>query len=447
METVSSLNWDQIVEEATQILCEYVRIDTTNPPGNELAGAEYLRGICKKEGLEVEIFPSANNRANLLARLKGDGTKKPIILLSHIDVVGAEKEEWSVEPFAGIVKDGSIWGRGTVDCKGLGVMELMSMILLKKNQIKLKRDVILLAVADEETGGEVGAGWMIRNHPDKLRAEFVLNEGGVGMKGGVAGRDSFAPCFGEKGPCWIKVAAEGMPGHGSMPSKDNANDILINALGRLQRYQFPLMGKWVKEALLYFARRASIFRSFLLRMLASPLLSVFLFLLKGVVTKNKRFNAMLRNTVALTNLKAGFKENVIPSRSEAVLDCRLIPGTSTPRFISDLQKIINDQRIKIEVIKNYDASQSPLDTEFFEVIEKTIRKNSPQAMVMPILAPGFTDSRWLREQGLIAYGLIPCLLSSEEVDSIHGRDEKISLESFKLGLKNVYEICLEICTR
>jgi acetylornithine deacetylase/succinyl-diaminopimelate desuccinylase-like protein len=446
VETLSSSNWDQIIAEATNILCDYIRIDTTNPPGNELAGAEYLKKICEREGLKVEILSSATNRANLLVRLSGDGSKRPIILLNHIDVVGVEKDEWSVEPFAGVVKEGFIWGRGSLDCKGLGVMELMALILLKRNQIKLKRDIIFLATADEETGGEMGAGWMVRNHADKLKAEFVFNEGGVGMKGGIGGRDAFAPCLGEKGPCWVRLTAEGQPGHGSMPSKDNANDILINALGRLQRYQFPLMGgKWVKEALLYFARRASIFRSILFRLLASPLLSVIFFFLKGTIAKNKRFNAMLRNTVALTNLKAGFKENVIPSRSEAILDCRLLPGTSATQFVSDLRKVIGDQRIKVEVIKNYEASQSPLDTEFFEVVETVIRRNSPQALVMPILAPGFTDSRWLRELGAIAYGLVPCLLSPEKIDSIHGRDEKISLESFKLGIKNIYEICLELC--
>lgn len=446
METVSSPDWDQIIEEATRILCDYIRIDTTNPPGNELAGAEYLQKICEKEGLEVELFSSAANRANLLTRLTGDGSEGPIILLSHIDVVGAEKDEWCVDPFAGVVKEGCIWGRGTLDCKGLGVMELMALILLKRNKIKLKRDIIFLATADEETGGEMGAGWMVRNHADKLKAEFVLNEGGVGMKGGIGGRDAFAPCLGEKGPCWIKLTAEGLPGHGSMPSKDNANDILINALGRLQRYAHPLLGrKWIKEVLLYFARRGSLLRSLLLRLLASPLLSVLLFFLKGPLTKNKRFNALLRNTIALTNLKAGFKENVIPSRSEATLDCRLLPGTSTARFIKDLQEIIGDQRLKIEVIKNYDASQSPLDTEFFEIIETVLRRNSPQALIMPILAPGFTDSRWLREQELVAYGLIPCLLSPGEIDTIHGRDERIPLESFKLGIKNIYEICLGLC--
>ncbi len=446
METITSLDWDQVIEEATRILCDYIRIDTTNPPGNELAGAEYLQKICEREGIEVEIFSSAANRANLLARLIGNGPKEPIILLSHIDVVGAEKSEWCVDPFAGVVKEEYIWGRGSLDCKGLGVMELMSLILLRRNQIKLKRDIILLATADEETGGEMGAGWMVRNHAEKLKAKFALNEGGVGMKGGIGGRDAFAPCFGEKGPCWIRLTAEGLPGHGSMPSKDNANDILINALGRLQGYDYPLRGgRWIKEVLLYFAHKESLSRSLLLRLLASPLLSIILFFLNGSLSKNKRFNAMLRNTVALTNLRAGFKENVIPSRSEAILDCRLLPGASTTRFIRDLQKIISDQRIKAEIIKNYDASQSPLDTEFFEVIETVLRRNSPQALVMPILAPGFTDSRWLREQGLVAYGLIPCLLSSEEIDSIHGRDERLSLESFKLGIKNIYEICLDLC--
>ncbi len=447
MGKISSLNWDLVIEEATQILCDYIRIDTTNPPGNELAGAEYLQKVCEREGLEVEILSSATDRANLLVRLSGDGTKRPIILLNHIDVVGAEKNEWSVEPFAGVVKEGCVWGRGALDCKGLGVMELMALILLKRNQIKLERDIIFLATADEETGGEMGAGWMVRNHADKLKAEFVINEGGVGMKGGIGGRDAFAPCLGEKGPCWVRLTAEGQPGHGSMPSKDNANDILINALGRVQRHTYPLQGgKWIKEILLYFARKVSLLRSILLRLLASPLLSLVLFFLKGSLTKNKRFNAMLRNTVALTNLKAGFKENVIPSRSEAILDCRLLPGTSATQFISDLKKSIGDQRIKVEIIKNYEASQSPLDTEFFEVVEKVIRRNSPQALVMPILAPGFTDSRWLRELGAVAYGLIPCLFSPEEIDSIHGRDERISLASFKLGIKNIYEICLEMCT-
>ena len=433
-----TIHWEQVVTEAAKILSDYVKIDTTDPPGNEKQSAEFLAGILKKEGFNPEVLSFNDKRANLVCRFRGSSSEKPLLLLSHMDVVGAVAGDWEVAPFSGTIKDGYVWGRGTVDCKGMGTMELMAFILLKRAGVTPKRDIILLANADEEAGGEAGAEWVVRNHWDKVAAGYVLNEGGMGIKG-MFGKDIMMPCFGEKGPLWIKLKARGESGHGSMPTAENPNDKLIYALGRIARYQTKIMLlPEVKSVLLEAGKSMKFPVPFLASMFINNL---FLNRIRKRLKNIKKVNAILRNTISITNMKSGFKENVIPSESEAILDCRLLPGQDKDAFIDELRQVISDPDIAIETLQFHAPSESSSKDRFMEVIKEVILRNHPGIPFYPILGAGFTDSRFFREKGAIAYGFIPCLFSQEEIDTMHGVNERISLKCLGDGIKNIFDLC------
>lgn len=435
-----TIQWDKVVAEAAQILSDYIKIDTTDPPGNEKRAAEFLAGILRKEGLEPEVLSYNEHRANLVCRIRTKSSEKPLLLLSHMDVVGAVAQDWLIPPFSGLIKDGYVWGRGTVDCKGMGVMELMALVLLKRSGVTLKRDIIMLANADEEAGGESGAQWVVENHWDKVAAGFVLNEGGMGIQN-MFGRNMMLPCFGEKGPLWLKLKAKGESGHGSMPTDKNPNNKLVAALARIARHEtrFTLLPE-MKRMLLEAGKGMQFPVPLLMPVLVNRM---FLNLLRGRLKKMKKINALLRNTISITNLKSGFKENVIPSESEAVLDCRLLPGQDKDAFLDELKQVIDDPDIETEVVQFHQPSLSPSDDRFMEVIKKVIARNHPGVPFYPIIGAGFTDSRFFREKGALAYGFIPCLFTQEEVDSMHGINEKISLKCLEDGIKNIFELCKE----
>jgi len=429
---------ENLLKEATGLLSDYLKIDTTNPPGNEEAGAVFLKSVLEKEGIPAVIYQSAHGRGNLISRLKGDGSKGPLLLLHHIDVVGAVEKDWKYPPFSGVIREGSIWGRGALDCKGLGIMQLMAFILLQRERVALKRDIIYLAVADEEVGGEYGAGWMAKRYPEEVKAEFCLNEGGMGAIGMLGkGRKLYSLGFGEKGVMWLKVRARGKAGHGSMPNRENANDRLVRALARILDCETPIqIGGGMREAFREFGQ-GSLSKSLLIRLLANePVLN----LLRKRLKAYPKINAILRNTISLTNLRAGFKENVIPSESEAVLDCRLLPDTDPREFLSWVRELVKDEAVEIEIIKESGSSQSPLKTEFFRVISEVVKTNTPGVDILPMVAAGFTDSRFFRELGAVAYGLIPAFYQPEEIEAMHGVDERITVESLGLGTKNIYDI-------
>ncbi len=434
------INWKSVGEEAARVLSDYIKIDTTNPPGNEKQAAQFLADVLKKEGFEPELLHFNDTRSNLVCRLKGVDSGKPLLLLSHIDVVGAVAKDWKVAPFSGVIKDGCVWGRGAVDCKGPGVMELMAFITLKRAGVVPKRDIILLANADEEAWGDAGARWTVDNHWDKVRCAFVLNEGGMGLSDQF-GKRVMMPCFGEKGPLWIRLRARGKSGHGSMPTPDNPNNKLVAALARVAAYntRIKLLPE-VKDVLLKIGNNMGFPTSLLVRLAANNfVLNLFGKRLVGT----KKLNAIMRNTISITNLKAGFKENVIPSESEAILDCRLLPGEDETRFIDELKDVIAMPDVAIEVIRYSAPSQSPTDNEFMRALERVVAKNNPDALFLPILSSGFTDSRFFREKGAEAYGLIPCLFSEEEIGTMHGIDERISIKCLEDGIRNVFDLCRE----
>jgi len=437
---MNNVDWNNVTEEASKLLSEYIKFDTTNPPGNEKVAAEFIADILRREGYSPEILSYNNKRANLVCRFKGETKNKEqaLLLLSHIDVVGATAENWQFEPFSGTIKDGYIWGRGALDCKGPGIMELMAFILLKRTGAITKRDIILLAVADEEAGGEAGAGWVVKNHWDKVSAGYVLNEGGMGIKG-ISGKDMMLPCFGEKGPLWLKLTAKGEAGHGSVPIEENPNNKLVFALEHIIKHETRInLLPEIKEILIEAGKDMKLPVSFLIPFITNDLV---LNLFKKRLKAFKKLNAILRNTISVTNIKSGFKENVIPSTAEAILDCRLLPGQDKETFIEELRNVIDNPDIDLEIIQFQAPSYSSPKDKFMQAIKKVITRNHPGIPFYPVISSGFTDSRFFREKGAIAYGFIPCLLSEKEIDSMHGVDERISLKCLGDGIKNIFDLC------
>jgi acetylornithine deacetylase/succinyl-diaminopimelate desuccinylase-like protein len=431
-----AIDWKAVTEEATDLLSRYVTVDTSNPPGNEEAAALFLADILRREGLEAHLYQAAPDRANLSARLPGDGSKRPLILLNHTDVVPAEPPFWQEPPFAGTIRDGVIWGRGALDMKGMAVMELMTFLLLKRHGIPLKRDVVFLALADEEAGGDVGIEWMDRHHPEVMDAEYVLNEGGYGFAELLGVRRPIFNCsIGEKGPLWLKLRAQGAPGHGSVPHDDNSLERLVRALYRVKGWQHPITV--LPETELYL--RGLHEGGFLAEMPGEGALA-------QAAQANPVIRAVLTNTVSVTTCTAGYKHNVIPAVSEATLDCRLLPGQPAQAFVEELKSIIDDPRVEIEEVYRSETVSSPVQTELFSIVGKVIRERVEKALVLPSISPGFTDSRIFRRRGVVAYGFIPVLLEPPEAATIHGHNERISIENLRLGTQVLFEIARRLCS-
>ena len=414
-------DWPQIEKHALELLQQYVRIRSINPPADTVAAAQFVKTELEKNGFTPKLFPSGpGGQVNLVVRLKGrDSSKKPLLLLNHLDVVPVDEKAWKIDPFGGILRDGFIWGRGTLDMKGIGIQQLSSLIALHNAGITPSRDIVMICTADEESGGERGIRWMIANHYDEIDAEYVLDEGGMGTRDALApGKLVFGISVGDKIVTWLRLRAKGTAGHGSQPIPDNANMILLNAIGKAMA--LPAGGK--QNAVVEEMRRAI-----------------------GPLVENKFNSAIQRNTISLTSLTAGVgsppRPNVIPSNSEATLDCRLLPGTNAEEFISDMRARINDPRVTVEIINVApDVGMSRTDTPLYSAIRRAILKRNPDAIVTPMLVPFGTDSAYLQARGLIAYGLTPMILDAATAATMHSDQERISVAEFLKGIHIFYDV-------
>jgi acetylornithine deacetylase/succinyl-diaminopimelate desuccinylase-like protein len=413
----------QTPDEATRLLQEYVRIDTSNPPGDTSKAADFLASIFEREGIPVTRYESAPGKAIIYARLKATVSPpagKAIVLLHHMDVVPADRAQWKLDPFGATIQGNELWGRGAMDMKGQAVAHLMAFLRLKREQVPLSRDVILLAHPDEEVGGALGARWMIANHYAELDPEYVIDEGGFGS------RDLFAPgklvygiSVAEKKIVWLKLRADGIAGHGSQPHDQNPNDRLVRALARL-------LGGPVAEA--PEARRRQGRDSG-----REPSVLDVMKARVGTFATNKFTNAIQQSTIALTWLRSGVgdppKINVIPSVAEAGLDCRVLPGTTKDDWIAEVRRRLGDPAIKIELInESDDPIVTSQDTPLYRHLEAAIKRRHPDAVVTPMLIPYGTDSNAFRPKGVKSYGVFPAILSGETVASMHGDGERVPLD-------------------
>jgi acetylornithine deacetylase/succinyl-diaminopimelate desuccinylase-like protein len=434
--TPVTIDWHEVSEQATSLLTDYIRIDTTNPPGGEEAGAIFLREALKREGIAAEMHDAGDGRVSISARLPATRAtgKKPIVLLSHIDVVPVEREHWKVDPFSGAVVDGIIWGRGTLDMKGMAVMELLAMAMLKRHGIELDRDIVFVAVADEEEGGHKGIHHLRRARPDLLQADYVFNEGAYGFSQFLGKKVTmFGLGPSEKSPCWVKLVTRGRPGHGSVPHGDNALARLVRALSRVEGRERRARLTAPVEAMIRTLKQRGLVPAEL-----DPHDQA---TLEAVGSIDAHLGALTHDTVCLTSVRAGGKHNVIPGLAEATLDCRILPDTDPDAFVRELAAVIDDPAVEIVRVLSHDSGTSSLDTPVSRAVAEAVHaKYGEEGIVVPMLSPGFTDSHAYRAAGAAAYGFVPALLTSEELATIHGHNERISVDNLVLGTEILFDV-------
>jgi acetylornithine deacetylase/succinyl-diaminopimelate desuccinylase-like protein len=438
-------NFNQLRDETTRYLQELIRIDTTNPPGNETRAAEYLAAIFKREGIEPTILESAPGRGNIVARLKGDGRAAPLLLMVHLDVVTAEPEHWSHPPFGGEIDDGYIWGRGALDTKELAVMELVAMLQLKREGKPLARDIIFMANADEEAGGKLGAGWMVKEHPDLIRAEYAINEGG-GFGFDILGHRFYTVQTGEKGTARFTLRARGKPGHGSQPHRDNAVLKLADAITKIGAADLPMhvtptVKQFIEAVAAKLGKPIDLALRALLDLKKHRTTMEHLPLDEGM---RAMLYAMLHNTVTPTILKAGSKINVIPSIAEAQCDARLIPGQTSDTLRRELDPIIGNA-VEIEFNDYAIGRESDHKTPLFETIARVMARYEPRSTVLPYLVVGATDARHVGKLGTHVYGFSPMFMPTSELGRVHGHDERIAIDNLMFGTRVLYDVVREFC--
>ncbi len=442
----SPIDWAKAEAEAIAHFKALLRIDTTNPPGNERAAAEYIAGVLAKEGIEHRFFERAPGRASLVARLRGSGKHGPLLLNGHLDVVPADPDHWTHPPFEAVEADGCIWGRGAIDMKNMVTMGLMSLLLAKRTGLALDRDLIFAAVADEEAGSHEGALFLCEEHPEEVRAEYVLNE--VGGHTLYMGASRFYPIqVSEKGICWFELTAHGEPGHGSMPRPDNSVVRLARALERLGTTRLPQHVTPVVEGFLRtLAAGAPFPQSKVLPLILSPTLAGTLLDLfrKQNLEQAIGIDAMLRNTASPTMLEAGRKVNVIPSSATARVDGRILPGQSLHDFLAQVQAVIGDD-VKITVLDHHDGTVFSEKTPLYDTIVRVLRQRDPDGLAVPYMIPGFTDSFAYARLGATCYGFSPVRLGPELnfTRMYHGHDERIPVDGFTWGLRTLWEVIRE----
>ena len=429
--------------DAVELLSQYLQIDTTNPPGNENRGVAFFTRIFEAEGIAYKTYEASAGRGSIKAVIPGTGEKGPIILLNHIDVVPAKADEWSVHPFGGEVKDGFIYGRGALDMKSLGIMEMLAFLEVKKQGLTPCRDLIFLAVADEEAGGRQGVQYLLDQYPDDFQADLVLNEGGFGLNNVLANRPLFMIATSEKGVCQIRLTSTGPPGHGSTPHGNNALEKLVQSLNRVLSGDNPII---VTPQIAEYFKRLGTEWDFLKPYLKDGKAETLIDALTGSGMMNvPQMSAMLRNTISLNILKSGNKANVIPSKAQAELDIRLLPGTEPDAYIAEVKKQLADESIRIEPLKKSSASKSPMDTDDFATIKSVYLAHYPNALTVASLLFGASDSRFFRSKGIPCYGVCPMLVSLEEFNRVHGIDERVSAESMLEGIQVYTDMVKKLC--
>jgi len=435
-------------ELAVTWMQQYLRIDTTNPPGNEMKTIAFFKKILDQEGIETRVFDYAPGRGDLWARIPHTTAeaKRPIILLNHMDVVTSDPSHWKVPPFSGEIKDGYIWGRGAQDMKDEGLAQLMVMVMLKREKVELDRDVLFLAVADEEAEG-TGTDWFISHQRDLLEnAEFLINEGGENLlengKVKYVGVD-----VGEKTTYWLKVTAHGRPGHGSRPNPDSAPDRLVRALDKIIAYQTPLrvlpvVDEFLRDMAPYEpAEQAGYYRDVRKAVKDKKF--------QDEVERDESLNFLLRDTISLTMMGGSQQTNVIPPEAWANLDVRILPGGDPKAVLEAVRRVVNDPNVAVEPINNEFrvANYSGTDNALYAAIRDVAGKYFPGTPVVPHITSGYTENQRYRPLGIVAYGFNPYTATEEEGNTEHGNDERIRVEEVRRGPGILFDVVAAVAGR
>jgi acetylornithine deacetylase/succinyl-diaminopimelate desuccinylase-like protein len=435
-----------LAKEAQGWLIDLLRIDTTNPPGNEQAAAKYIAGILDREGIRSEFLDLAPGRSALLARLQSSAVADPsraLLLVAHMDVVGVDKSRWTVDPFGGIVKDGYIWGRGAMDDKGMLAANLAAFVALKRSGARLNRDVIFLATADEEQGGDASIKMLINKYWQKFAAGFALNEGGeVFVKNGKV--QYVAVQASEKVSLNVAVIAKGPSGHASRPTKENAVVHLATAISKIGNYSAPVHFTTIVRR--YFEQLATLEDDEIGKWMRSLDTSDRGEHAARVISEaNPLWSSMMRDSIAPTMLAAGVRNNVIPGEARANLNIRLLPGNTIDTLLADLTKLVNDPQVRFEIQPDAGLAAPPssLESDLYNLISKVGAREFSGVPILPFQSTGATDSAQLRLRNVQAYGLEPFPMTDEDFRRMHGDDERLPVASFAKGVDFLSKVVAE----
>jgi acetylornithine deacetylase/succinyl-diaminopimelate desuccinylase-like protein len=449
--------------DTAKLLVDLIRLDTSNPPGHEGRVAQLLAQRLRPLGFQVAIIPTPEKgKAHFIARLKGDGSKRPVLLAAHADVVGVEREKWSVDPFAGVIRDGYVYGRGAIDFKGGVAVFAQAVMELARRKVPLARDVILLVEADEE-GGSYGTSWLAEKHWKEMDCEFALNEGGwiIANPDGKVRYVSISTA--DKNSVSFALTARGVSTHSSMPLPENAIATLARALTKLAGYETP-------TTLIPSTRE---FFTALGQTSAPPMSGYFRDLVAGTdpqavqradreISKDPLLHAIMRNTIALVMLNAGFRTNVIPGSAEATINARLIPGTDPNAFLHEIERVIADPRVEVKfklltgqtpaelaasLKRAQETKPSSQDTDLYRALARQAAATFPGAVVTPYLFQAGTDARAWRSHGIPVYGIYPYPITPDDLTRMHGNDERVPVASLRQGTEMIYQTLLAVAAR
>lgn len=442
---ISSERMQQYSDLAVTWMQEYLRLDTTNPPGHEMKAVNFYKKILDDEGIENRVFEVAPGRGDLWARIPATAstTKRPLILLNHMDVVTSDAAHWKLPPFSGELRDGYLWGRGAQDMKDEGLAQLVVMVMLKREKVALDRDVIFLAVADEEVA-DLGTDWFLKNQRELLgNAEFLINEGGENLL--ESGRVRYVGIdVGEKTTYWLHVVAHGRPGHGSRPNPDSAPNRLVRALDRILAYKTPLrvlpvVDEFLKDMAGYEPPDEAVYY----RNIRKAILDKNF---QEQVERDESLNFLLRDTISLTMMGGSEQTNVIPPEAWANLDVRILPGGDPKAVLAALRRVVNDPNVTIEPqfpefqVANYSGT----DNALWGAIKEVSAKYFPGTPVVPHITSGYTENQRYRPLGMVAYGFNPYTATEEEGNTEHGNDERIRVEEVRRGPRILFDVVVGV---
>jgi acetylornithine deacetylase/succinyl-diaminopimelate desuccinylase-like protein len=442
------------------LLSEVIRVDTSNPPGSTTKLDELLASKLKPLGFSIEIIPTPEaGKSHLIARLKGDGSAKPVLIASHADVVGVEREKWTVDPFAGLIKDGYVWGRGAIDFKGGVAVFAQAVMRLAQNKVHLKRDVIFLVEADEE-GAQYNTSWLAESHWNQMDCEFALNEGGWIMKR-PDGRVRYVSVSTlDKSGVSLLLTAHGTSTHSSMPRPDQAIFRLSKAMAKLADYDTkPELTASTREFFLTLAKTSEPPMSTYFNDLVNSKDPALIAQADKEISKDVLLHAIMRNTIAPVLMQAGFRGNVIPGSADATINFRTIPGTTPEDLIAEMKKVINDPNIDVAVpgdpsgnMRRYQrlmsgVKDSPTDNPLYQALVHSSGKIWPGVPVTPYLFQAGTDAFAWRSRGVPVYGIYPYPISNDDLSRMHGNDERVPLDSLEQGTNLIYQTLLEVAAK
>ena len=420
-----------------ELLRELIRVDTSNPPGNESAAADLLRAYLEDAGVECELFAKVPGRANLVARIRGSGEGPSLALLSHTDVVAADAREWSVDPFGGELRDGFVWGRGALDMKGQVAASAVAVATLAREDWRPRGDLVFIAAADEEVGGDVGLQWLVREHPDACRADYSINEGG-GDRVELGGRALWLCATAEKMTAPFLLRVHGRSGHASMPSiADNA---LVKAAQLIE-----LLGGWAPEPEL--GPETSAFLAAIHDGEPPAATEALAFARSIDPLAGELLEPLLAPTLSPTMISASQKRNVIPALCEVSVDCRVLPGRRPEDVLASVRELLGEGDYELETVARQGGTRSTLDGPLWDAVQSFVDAEDPGARAVPLCTAGFTDSHWLREAfGTVAYGFFPARFDPETAARlIHSADERVPVDDLDLGVRFLRHVARAIC--